>query len=495
MASFLSSASQSLSQNHWKPDESALMCSEPGCSVVFGLKDRKHHCRLCGDIVCSLHHGLQLRLRNSSDPGATALSPAAGGVSMVASSPLSLSSLSSLTSITSSSSTPRVAINPTTLPKTPTKGPSTIVVVDPVKGVLSPVCSSCYRTAEAATQQRGITRSRFELFARRRKGRLAELEARSKEVVANLRMLMNAGATTKEAQQAIVAWVPDSARTACNTCGVTFSLLTRRHHCRVCGNLVCGKCLHAFAHTHPDDGVEDPLAAFSASFGSASSAMLTQRVMHPHRVSSLEVPTCKACAHATERLARIRAVERAQNTPVLALYAEMQFKQTELELLMLDWDSLASKVKQLTARIASGEERLALAKAKCTEAQEFAAAQTAQNPNVTEELVERTMVRVRTAVRNLEYAEKELAELQGKMKPLLPEQERQKYILTKVFTAFDDLSIQILNSKSDNETGKKVCQAIRRAACDFLSQHKFTLVVKLVESRKPNLPGVTGDHS
>ncbi|KDO30612.1 hypothetical protein SPRG_04512 [Saprolegnia parasitica CBS 223.65] len=37
-------------------------------------------------------------------------------------------------------------------------------------------------------------------------------------------------------------WVPDSARSHCSCCGKTFALLRRRHHCRVCGDIVCGKC-------------------------------------------------------------------------------------------------------------------------------------------------------------------------------------------------------------------------------------------------------------
>jgi hypothetical protein len=39
-------------------------------------------------------------------------------------------------------------------------------------------------------------------------------------------------------------WQPDSAADCCQSpgCGVQFGLLTRRHHCRCCGLLVCGPC-------------------------------------------------------------------------------------------------------------------------------------------------------------------------------------------------------------------------------------------------------------
>lgn len=486
------------------------MCSTPGCEVVFGLTDRKHHCRLCGDIVCSVHFGLRLRLRNSSDTVAAAASTSSGGgvtpgsaslhlsptahsggaagassssFSMLSASPVSMSSLSSLTSVTSTSTLlNNVTINPTTLPKTPTKGPSTIVVSDPKCGVLAPVCTTCYHSV-AFVQPRGVARSRFELFQRRRKSRLKDLDDRGKEVSSALRSLMNAGATTKESQQAIVPWIPDSARTACNACGATFSLLNRRHHCRICGNLTCGKCMQTLSHSHPDDGVEDLLASFSQS------ASFSQRVLNPNRLSSIELPTCSICAHLLARMETMRAIERAQNTPILGLYAEMQFKQTELELLMVDWEQLATKVRTLTVKVAQAEERLKTSKARLEEAQVFAAAQTSpDNPNVTEELVEKTMLRVRNAVRHVEFAERELADLQAKLKPLMPEQERQKYMLTKTFCAFDDLSLQIARLETKSETEQRLCEAVRRAACTYLAQHKFSLVAKLVESRRSDLP-------
>eukprot|EP01133_Synstelium_polycarpum_P012286 gene12286-14403_t len=37
-------------------------------------------------------------------------------------------------------------------------------------------------------------------------------------------------------------WVPDETTTNCPYCTEPFTLLNRRHHCRNCGSLVCGKC-------------------------------------------------------------------------------------------------------------------------------------------------------------------------------------------------------------------------------------------------------------
>ncbi|KAI9145989.1 Dbl homology domain-containing protein [Paraphysoderma sedebokerense] len=37
-------------------------------------------------------------------------------------------------------------------------------------------------------------------------------------------------------------WVPDSASDTCVVCCLKFSVLKRKHHCRYCGNIVCGSC-------------------------------------------------------------------------------------------------------------------------------------------------------------------------------------------------------------------------------------------------------------
>jgi hypothetical protein len=37
-------------------------------------------------------------------------------------------------------------------------------------------------------------------------------------------------------------WVQDSLANACMSCGVRFSFSDRRHHCRNCGRVFCGRC-------------------------------------------------------------------------------------------------------------------------------------------------------------------------------------------------------------------------------------------------------------
>lgn len=37
-------------------------------------------------------------------------------------------------------------------------------------------------------------------------------------------------------------WIPDSEVTECQMCMKPFSFLVRKHHCRLCGRVICGEC-------------------------------------------------------------------------------------------------------------------------------------------------------------------------------------------------------------------------------------------------------------
>ncbi|KAK1932023.1 FYVE [Phytophthora citrophthora] len=44
--------------------------------------------------------------------------------------------------------------------------------------------------------------------------------------------------------EAAANWVPDTASSRCQICLTSFTLTRRRHHCRLCGHLVCANCSH-----------------------------------------------------------------------------------------------------------------------------------------------------------------------------------------------------------------------------------------------------------
>ena len=44
-------------------------------------------------------------------------------------------------------------------------------------------------------------------------------------------------------EKSVVAWVSDSDVPFCPDCGHKFNLRNRRHHCRLCGSIMCRKCM------------------------------------------------------------------------------------------------------------------------------------------------------------------------------------------------------------------------------------------------------------
>ena len=49
-------------------------------------------------------------------------------------------------------------------------------------------------------------------------------------------------------------WLPDEAVHECSCCGETFSMFTRKHHCRQCGKIFCHRCCNSKALLQPDSG-------------------------------------------------------------------------------------------------------------------------------------------------------------------------------------------------------------------------------------------------
>ncbi|KAM0794497.1 hypothetical protein BDR22DRAFT_815096 [Usnea florida] len=49
-------------RGHWKPDAHASICDAPVCQISFGLFQRRHHCRHCGNVFCGKHSVWQIPL-------------------------------------------------------------------------------------------------------------------------------------------------------------------------------------------------------------------------------------------------------------------------------------------------------------------------------------------------------------------------------------------------------------------------------------------------
>lgn len=62
------SSTTMVTKDHWIPDEQASVCAVRGCGKPFGLLERKHHCRRCGEVVCQEHFQSSIPLNQFAVP-------------------------------------------------------------------------------------------------------------------------------------------------------------------------------------------------------------------------------------------------------------------------------------------------------------------------------------------------------------------------------------------------------------------------------------------
>ncbi|KAJ1974932.1 carboxypeptidase Y-deficient [Dimargaris xerosporica] len=259
---------------HWKPDSPHDICDDSRCTKPLNFLNGRQHCRRCGQIFCSEHCQLFMRL----------------------------------------------AFN---------------AVHDPVHGAWSRVCEQCF-VSRAGYNDRahGPTRSLTTPFLEARKAttkmmlleenklrkrveRLAQLHANRPSSSAQF---LNQVAT-KEAEQSIVKWQPDRDAIVCTTCQAVFSALTsRKHHCRLCGKVVCGRSGCSAKY-------DLPLSKPSASNSSAA------------------VRVCRRCHEILTRRSFIVAAIRSK-THTLTAYQTLTRLHGAIEKLMPRFDDMVLKLSK-----------------------------------------------------------------------------------------------------------------------------------------------------
>jgi len=134
---------------------------------------------------------------------------------------------------------------------------------EPVRGFWCRVCETCYKSREGYNDHHGMERNHFDEFAaiRRKKvdreymevSRLEKRLTKLTQLLAHPPPLDETTAANsfwplsgtksqrKILEQSIITWEEDAKVPSCPFCQQEFSTYTfRRHHCRMCGRVVCG---------------------------------------------------------------------------------------------------------------------------------------------------------------------------------------------------------------------------------------------------------------
>ncbi|XP_048874131.1 rabenosyn-5 isoform X1 [Brienomyrus brachyistius] len=98
-------------------------------------------------------------------------------------------------------------------------------------------------------QELGATRSHLDTFKKYRAARIDHYVIEVNKLVIRLEKLTSFDRTSADAakiraiEKSVVSWVNDSDVPLCPDCGNRFNMRNRRHHCRLCGSIMCKKCM------------------------------------------------------------------------------------------------------------------------------------------------------------------------------------------------------------------------------------------------------------
>ncbi|KAL2886299.1 VAC1 protein [Ceratocystis lukuohia] len=190
-----------ISRSHWQRQTSNDYCTDPTCEQRLGPLNAPVNCRKCGRLFCEAHTMYQMKLSRSA-------------------------------------------------------------VHEPVRGVWARVCETCYKSREGYNDHHGALIDHTDLFVsirtkrterqnldvtrlEKRLTKLTRLLAAPPEEQQPAAFVGSAGILTqknqrKNLEQSIVTWEDDAAVARCPFCQQEFGSWTfRRHHCRMCGKVVC----------------------------------------------------------------------------------------------------------------------------------------------------------------------------------------------------------------------------------------------------------------
>ena len=191
-----------VTKSHWQRHGPNDACSEPVCGKRLISTNGSVNCRKCGKLFCDEHTMYKMKLSRSAQH-------------------------------------------------------------EPVRGLWCRVCETCFKSREGYNDRTGLERDHTNEFGYLRRktvdktllevSRLEKRLTRLTQLLANpppeqsatasslLWPLAGAKAQRKQLEQSMVDWEDDASVSRCPFCQQEFSNYSfRRHHCRICGRVVCG---------------------------------------------------------------------------------------------------------------------------------------------------------------------------------------------------------------------------------------------------------------
>lgn len=202
-------------------------------------------------------------------------------------------------------------------------------------------------------QELGATRSHLDLFKGLRGARVDHFVVETNKLLIRLDKLLAPDAPTdpkrrKAFEMSVVRWIPDREVPACLTCMKSFGLMTRRHHCRLCGGIICDKCSQFLSVSFAQKLI-NPAFQFAGegflkrtnSNTSINSLVSTEGEQH--------MRICKTCRQLLERRDNMTEMHNTK-PPIVQLYEKLKMCIEEAENVLPQYLPMVESLSQGESR-------------------------------------------------------------------------------------------------------------------------------------------------
>ncbi|XP_013417356.1 rabenosyn-5-like [Lingula anatina] len=177
-------------------------------------------------------------------------------------------------------------------------------------------------------QEIGCMRSHTDFFKPIRDARIDRYVVETNKLIIRLDKLVGPDVPSdpsrrKIFEKKVVQWAPDSHVNLCMTCGKSFGIMRRRHHCRLCGGVMCDKCSEFLSFSYAKKltdpafkpGNDTPLGI---GFRRSNSTSSLNSMMTPEGEPHIRI--CWECRKLLER--RAQQMEHRNSRPVIGQFYE-----------------------------------------------------------------------------------------------------------------------------------------------------------------------------
>ncbi|XGW32161.1 hypothetical protein V3C99_010380 [Haemonchus contortus] len=215
----------------------------------------------------------------------------------------------------------------------------------------------------------GVTRSHTEYFRKIRDSSVNESAVRTNMLIIRLDRLINEcpcdPSKRKEFEREVVPWSADSESLHCTRCAVKFGIARRKHHCRLCGRVMCQQCSHFLSFLSARKLTNPALAAEMLSNNiitveAEASPSHSRRLLEmTQKTTGKDAQEClRICGSCMMDLSRREQMMEQRNPPALAEQYET------LDRMIAEASAMVPSYARMSESINNGETMYTLAAAE-----------------------------------------------------------------------------------------------------------------------------------